>query len=414
MPSRIASVLGVMAVATALPASAQVPGRDRIEKEASAQGAQADKLYKAGRFDAALKLYRAEADSRKVLGDARYEAYAHRGVGCCLAELGDYEAAIDAFKAARALDLGRDDKGFEGYDGLLLARTELRLGRHADAASTLALALPKLGQAVDRDHECDARLVLVEARLALNEPAKAAPEAARAAALAVEIGDTRRLADAWHALGRSDVALGKLGPALMRLQDARDSFREADRPAELAEATNALADLSYRLGRRDRAAAQFEEAAALHAKLGDTAAEADDRLDLASVRLDLHDAGAAARDATLARDGFLAADDERNAIEAMVVLAKAQSLGTSRDAPATAATTIRDALDRSSRAHRNAPADRVRLLLLSADLESRLGRSAAVASRLRDAADLASSDPSLRAAVASATARLAPKPAAGK
>ena len=250
--------------------------------------------------------------------------------------------------------------------------------------------------------------MLVEARLALNEPAKAAPEAARAAALAVEIGDARRLADAWHALGRSDVALGRLGPALMRLQDARDAFREADRTAELAAALNDLADLSYRLGRRDRAAAQFEEAAALHAKLGDTAAEADDRLDLASVRLDLGDPAGAARDAALARDGFLAADDERNAIEAMVVLAKAQSLGTSRDAPATAATTIRDALDRSSRAHRNAPADRVRLLLLSADLESRLGRSADVAARLQATPPTSpQATRSLRAAVASATARLA-------
>lgn len=411
MSSRIASLVGVMVAATTLTATAQVPGRDRIEKEASAQGAQADKLFKADKFEAALKLYRAEAASRKALGDARYEAYALRGVGCCLGAMEDYEPAIEALKAARALDLGRDDPGFAGYDGLLLARCEVRLNRPADAVATLALALPKLDQAVDRDHECDARLLLVTARLALNDPARAAPDAARAAALAREIDDPRRLGDAWHALGRVDVALGKLGPALMRLQDACDSFRESDRPADLADALKDLADLSYRLGRRDRAAAQFEEAAALHARAGDPASEADDRLDLASVRLDLRDPPGAARDAALARDGFLAVDDERSAIEAMVVLAKAQSLAPARDALATSAQTIRDALDRSARAHRDAPADRVRLLLLSADLESRLGRKPDASSRLLEAGKLAdaSGNPSLRAAVSAATSRLAPK-----
>ena len=404
MPRHLALTLGLLAST----AAAQAP--DRVAKEASAQGAQADRLFKAGKFEAALKLYRAEAASRKAVGDARYEAYAHRGVGCCLAELGDYEAAIDAFKRARALDLGRDDKGFEGYDGLLLARTELKLGRHADAVATLTQALPKLDQAVDRDHECDARLALVTARLALNDPSRAAPDAARAVALAREIDDPRRLGDAWHALGRVDVALGKLGPALMRLQDASESFRMADRTAELADATNDLADLSYRLGRRDRAAALFEEAATLHAKAGDTASEAEDRLDLASVRLDLRDPPGAARDAALARDGFLALDDERSAIEAMVVLAKAQSLAPARDALATSAQTIRDALDRSSRAHRDAPADRVRLLLLSADLESRLGRPADAASRLLEASKLADASGDARpsaATVAASTARLA-------
>ena len=194
----------------------------------------------------------------------------------------------------------------------------------------------------------------------------------------------------------------------MRLQDARDAFLAQDRPADRALATNDLADVSYRLGRRDRAAGLFEEAAALHAKLGDAPAEADDRLDLAAVRLDLGDPAGSAREAAFARDGFLAADDESSAIEAMVVLARAQSLSDARDALATAASTIRDALDRSTRAHREAPAERVRLLLLSADLEHRLGRKAESSARLTEAAKLAdkTSDPLLRSAVAASTARL--------
>ncbi len=111
-----------------------------------------------------------------------------------------------------------------------------------------------------------------------------------------------------------------------------------------------------------------------------------------------------------ARDGFLAADDEASAIDALVVLAKAQSLAQDQGALAGSAATIRDALDRSARVHVDAPTERVRLLLLSADLESRLGRGAEVAARLSEAARLAESanDPLLRAAVADLRKRLVP------
>jgi tetratricopeptide (TPR) repeat protein len=395
---------------TASVAVAQDASRSRIEREASAQAAQADKLFKVGRFEAALKLYRAEADSRKALGDTRYEAYAHRGAGCCLERMKDDEAAIDAFRAAMAIDDGRDDPGFAGYDGLLLAQAQVRLGRPAEAVESLAKALPRLGQAVDRDHECDARLCLVQARLALGEAAKALPDATRALALARELDDPQRLANAWLGLGLTDRGLGHLGPALMRLQDARDAYHDQSREADDALAARHLADVAYRLGDRGRAAALFEEAAALHAKLNDTAAEADDRLDLASVRLDLGDAIAAAREAERARDGFLAGDDEGSAIDAMVVLAKVQSLSKGKDALAAAAATIRGALDRSARVHGDAPAERIRLLLLSADLEGRLGRKAEVSSRLSEAGKLAESanDPLLRSAVAQARGRLNP------
>ena len=399
----------VVLLLAALARAAQDAPRSRIEREASAQAAQADRLFKTGRFEAALKLYRAEAESRRTLGDARYEAYAHRGIGCCLVGLKDDLSAIDEFRAAMTIDDGREDPGFAGYDGLLTAQAQLRLGRAADAVESLTKALPRLGQAVDRDHECDARLCLSQARLGLSEPEKAEAEAAQALALARELDDPSRLANAWLALGLVDRDLGRLGPALMRLQDAREAYREQVRDADDALATQHLADVAYRLGDRHRAATLFEEAAELHAKRNDPA-EADDRLDLASVRLDLGDADSAARESVRARDAFLAADDEASAITAMVVLAKAQSLAKGRDALATSAATIRDAVDRSARVHVDAPAERVRLLLLSADLESRLARKAEVSSRLAEAARLAESadDPSLRSAVAAARKRLAP------
>jgi tetratricopeptide (TPR) repeat protein len=406
---RVALLACFLSMNASSAAYAQEAGQDRLAKEASAQAAQADKLLKAGQFVAALKLYRAERDSRKTLGDARYEAYALRAIGCCLVGLGEDEEAIASFREARTIDANRDDKGFEGYDGLLIAQAERRLDRPADAVATLGQALPKLGQAVDRDHERDARLELAGALIDLGEPDKARPESARAVTLAEELDDARRLADAWWVDGVVERDLGRLGPALERLLDARDAFREQGREVELARTTRVLADLSVRLGHPERAARRFEEAATFHAKLGDAMGEAEDRLDLASVRLDLGDSAAAIREAIRARDGFLGEGDDKAAIEAQVVLAQAQSRA--KDGLADAAATVRDALERSARVHRDAPAERLRLLLLSAELEHRLGRKADVTARLDAAKSLAagSRDEGLQRAVAAAVTRLSPE-----
>jgi len=414
MPRPTAGPLARLALLLPLLGPGEAPGqdggRDRIEREAAAQAARADALLKEGKHAAALTLYRAERASRKAVGDARYEAYALRGVGCCLAALGDDDAAVVAFAEAREIDAGREDRGFTGYDGLLKAQAEVRLGRAADAAKTLERAVPDLGQAVDRDHECDARIALASARLSLGEPERAAADAARALALAEELDDPRRLADSWLAAGIVDRELGRLGLALDRIHDARDAYRDQGRAADAAKATRHLADLSYRLGNTSRAARRFEEAAEAHAKLGDTAAEADCRLELASVRLDLGDPAASAREAARARDGFLAAGDDPAAIEATVVLAQAQSA--TKDGLGAAAETIRGALARADRALRDAPAERVRLLLLSAELEHRLARPAETTARLDQAGKAAdrAGDEALRLAVDAARARLTPEP----
>jgi tetratricopeptide (TPR) repeat protein len=405
---RSSSYLMITALLFVVPSMASA--QTRLENEASAQAVQADKLFKSGQYAAALKLYRAERESRKTLKDARYEAYALRGIGCCLVGLGDEEGAIEAFTEARSVDANREDKGFEGYDGLLIGQAQLRLGRPSEAAKSLELAIPKLGQAIDRDHECDARLGLILARLDLGEPENATGDASRAITLAEDLNDPRRLADAWLAAGLVDRDLGRLAPALERILDARDAFREQDRGVDSARAVRHLADLSYRLGRPDRAARRFQEAAEAHARLGDPVAEAEDRLDLASVRLDLGDLDAAVREAGRSRDAFLVAGRDDDAIEALVVLAQARSK--SKDGLASASATINDALERSVRAHRDRPAERVRLLLLSAEIEHRLGRTAATTSRLDEATKLASQadEESLRLSVDSTRARINPKP----
>ena len=402
--------IAVLLVATSV-GSAQDVSRSRIEREASAQAAQADKLFKAGRFEAALKLYRAEADSRKTIGDARYEAYAHRGVGCCLVGLKDDASAIDEFRAAMAIDASRDDPGFAGYDGLLIAQAQLRLGRAGDAVETLAKALPRLGQAVDRDHECDARVCLTHARVALGEPGKAVPDAARAwrwhASLTTPPG--------WRTPGSLWVWSIATSTGSARAHAAAGCPRRlprAGRDTDLGLATGLLADVLHRLGQEDLAAALFEEAAALHAKLGDSASEADDRLDLASVRLDLGDAAAAARGRARPRRlprgrrrGLGDRGDGRPGRGAGSREGQGRPGDLGRDDP-------RRPRPLHARPPRR-PGLRIRLLLLSADLEGRLGRKADASSCLAEAAGLADAagDASLRTAVAAARARLAEKPA---
>ncbi len=384
----------------------QDPARVRLEREAAGQAAQADKLFKAGQHAAALKIYRAERESRKTLGDARYEAFALRGIGCCLSELGAEDEAVEAFLAARELDANRDDKGFEGFDGLLLAKVHLRKGRPAEAVAALEQAIPKLDQAIDRDHECDARICLLTAKLRLGQADKAQGDAARSMSLAEELDDPRRLADAWLGSGLIDHELGRYGLAAERIQDARDAYRDQSRPSDEAVATRHLADLSYRLGRPDRAARRFKEAITLHAKLGDRGAEADDRLDLASILLELGDFALAINEASLARDSFAAQGDQRSRIDAMVVLAQAQSLG--KGGLEAASATVKQAIGFGETTFRDSPAEQVRLLVLSAELEGGLKRPSEVTNRLDEASRIAAkvNDKSLRDVVDRARARL--------
>ena len=143
-PSRFATLI-IMILGFGSVAHAQ-DGLDRqkVEAEATGQAAEADRRFKAKDFKGALPLYRAERASRSALGDVRYEAYAFRAIGCCEAELGDDEAAIASWHRARALDAKREDRGFEGYDWLLIGRAHLRRDRPADALRALETGLPKL------------------------------------------------------------------------------------------------------------------------------------------------------------------------------------------------------------------------------------------------------------------------------
>ena len=131
-------------------------------------------------------------------------------------------------------------------------------------------ALPLLSQAVDRDHEADARLVLTRTLVGLGRAEEARPHVARAIALAEE------LADAWRLGRRLGLARpGRGGARAMprwrfeRFSDAQVLFEQQGRAAEAAWMETVSGSTLILMGRPDLALARFEEAARLHEHLED-------------------------------------------------------------------------------------------------------------------------------------------------
>ncbi len=379
---RFASSLGcilLLAVAWPSPARGQVVDRGKVESEAAGQATEADRLFKRGEWEPALALYEAERASRSALGDVRYEAYALRAIGICKAELGDDEGAIEALLKARVLDLKREDKGYAGYDLFLIAQAELRLDRPLDAIRTLETALPLLSQAVDRDHEADARLVLSKVLVTLGRSGEARVHVARAIALAEELNDAWRIADGWASSGQVEGTLGNYSLALERTSDAQELFEEQGRAADAAWMETVAASTLLMMGRPEPALARYREAARLHEHLEDGGSLAEDLTAIAGVLLaseKLDEALAAARKAV---EKAQEVDDRPREVEARVRLAQVQ--GSQADWPA-AAETLDEAVGLIRQVARDDPAEQVRLLITAAHADRLAGKRPRAKQRL--------------------------------
>lgn len=370
--------------------SADEPDRARLESEARGQAAEADRLFKAGDFAAALPLFEAERASRSALGDVRYEAYALRAVGCCHQRLGDLDSAIAAWKSAIALDAKREDRGFEGYDWLLIGQAELQRDRPKDTIEALRHALPLLSQVIDRDHEADALVCLAQALCNLQRADDAPAYLERALSLSHSLRDTKRQASILAELGR--VALlreNEDGAAAEWLIEARSSYQDQHLWADAAAMSRLLGEALAALGRPDAARAWVEKASAEHARLKDAAGVADDLRFLAMLRAQEGDVASACQLARRAISYAHAADDSQGEIESHVALARYQSLA---DDWKSALTTLESGL-KIARV-RETPTGQVRLLVLSADVADRaqskkrrdalLDEAASIANRISD------------------------------
>ena len=187
--------------------------------------------------------------------------------GSCRAELGDDESAIEApWRAARFLDLKRDDKGYAGYDDFLIAqaRSSGSTGRSSGIADPGAGAPPALAGCRPRprgrrparpDHECSTTLGRAEA---------ARPHVARAMKLAGDLerrlADRRRLGSRparWKARSETPRSRSNGSPTpsdalrLSRAQPPRSAWMQTDLGPRR---------LLILLGRPDLALPRFEEA----------------------------------------------------------------------------------------------------------------------------------------------------------
>lgn len=382
----------------------------RLEAEARGQAAEADRRFKEKDYAGALPLYQAERASRAALGDVRYEAYAARASGCCLAELGEYDAAVEAWNDARRLDAKREDPGFEGYDGLLIGQLLVGLGRLADAESPLVRALPKLSQAIDRDHEADAQRLLGRVLTLTGRAREAEPHFQRAWDLADALKDARRLGDIGADWGLAALALDEPGRAAELWDDARRAFQALELPAAAALVDRQLGNAFVDLALPESAAAAVERAAEAHARLDDPLKLADDLGFLAELAASTSALPKAIDLARQAAAAWHEAGDVKGEREALVVLAHYQSLADKwKESSATLASAVAIARREGE------PDDQVRLLVLAAGVERRAGEAGNAKALLDEAEKAARSvkDDALLKCVAEAR-RDAQKPPAPK
>jgi tetratricopeptide (TPR) repeat protein len=360
--------------------------RAKVETQAAGQASEADRLFKQKDWEAAIVLYEAERASRAALGDVRYEAYALRAIGICHAELGDDESSIEALTKARALDVKRDDKGYAGYDMFLIAQAELRLDRAIDAIKTLEKALPLLSQAVDRDHETDARLSLTRIFVTLGRSEEARPHVARAMSLAEELADSWRIADAWASSGQVEGMLGNYSLALERFADAEVLFDQEGRAGDSAWMETVTGSTLLLSGRPDLALSRYEEAARVHEHLEDGGSLAEDLSAIAGLQLEANRVEDALGSARRAVEKAQAADDRPREVEARVRLA--QVLGRKNDWKS-ASEVLDEAVGLIRQVARNEPAEQIRLLLTAAHADERARNDARALQRLEAAKTLA-------------------------
>ncbi len=403
----LGTIVGLALTLTTLtdePGKVAEADRAQVETEATNQASQADRLFKAGQYQAALPLYEAERASRSALGDRRYEAYALRAMGCCRSALGDDLRAIAIWQEARKLDALRDDPAFEGYDWLLIGQAYLRCGRLSETVEAVTLSLPKLSKAIDNDHEADARLVLADALLQLDRPRDAARHLERAETLAHTLNDPRRLALSQLGSARVALATDQPGLAVDRADEALRTFKTLNAKGDAALASRTLGEAYADLGRLDAAVAPLEAAARDHETVKNLSAVADDLALLAAVRADAGDPAAAVATAQRVVKARRDASDPSGEVDALVAQASFQDQA--KDQGGSAAT-LAEAL--SVARQEATPARLVKLLILASTVTRRAGQSAKADALLTEAEQTASSadNAALKRLVTEAKASLA-------
>jgi tetratricopeptide (TPR) repeat protein len=197
----------------------------------------------------------------------------------------------------------------------------------------------------------------------LGRAEEARPPVARALALAEELNDAGRIADAWAATGQVEGMLGNASLALERFADAAELYEKQGRAGEAAWMETATASILVALGRPDLALARFEAAAELHEHLEDLGSLSEDLAAVAGLLVEAGRLDDALGPARRAVEKAMEVDDRFREVDARVRLAQVQ--GRKGDWP-DAASTLDEAVGLIRQVARDDPAKQVGLLLTAA------------------------------------------------
>jgi tetratricopeptide (TPR) repeat protein len=223
-------------------------------------------------------------------------------------DAGRFAAAARRLATARAAVAGEDVARARCLAGLLWCAT----GRHGDAITELAAAIPALRRAGDRHWLANALVGRGTAAAYLRRPAEADADFAAAAELFGALGERGRAAACLHNRGFAAYSAGDLPAALRRFADAEAAGLDADRhPEGLVDRAQTLAAA----GLTGEARPVLARAATLLARSGRGGPLAEATLAVAHCALRAGDPAVAAEAAADAarwfraqgRDGWLAA-----------------------------------------------------------------------------------------------------------
>jgi tetratricopeptide (TPR) repeat protein len=164
--------------------------------------------------------------STRELGDRRAEVWTLNNLGMVLSQQRD-DDAIDYFEQAMAIHRETGDRQGQAQAANNLAFHYRLLGRHEEAAATLASALDLNRQVGYRYGESIALCNLGEAYLELGRYDEAIARSREALTVIREIGSARLEGYARYNLGRIDLEQGRIADAADQLEQAQGLHRSA-------------------------------------------------------------------------------------------------------------------------------------------------------------------------------------------
>ncbi|NJN18574.1 MAG: tetratricopeptide repeat protein [Oscillochloris sp.] len=260
------------AAITQLVQLAQQLGDDRRTAEAAIH--HATLRWSTGAFAAAAVIAQAGLQAAERIADLRLQGQLHEIAGRCARDLGDYDAAEQAFRTARSQYAAlRDQRGVAWIDGML-GLVAQRRGDFQQAAEYQRRALAAYRSAGDPYHELRAATGLALAQWMLGNYLAAQAEFQHILAHARQVGDGRILESTLANLGALADILGDYQAAIELKGESLARSRAAGNQMGIAVNLCNLGITATKLGDYRQALRAFGEALSLDRATGRRQGEA--------------------------------------------------------------------------------------------------------------------------------------------